>query len=89
MLQERQPLSTAVYQAGSDLRQELEEQPSEQEGEARDPSPGLEARQDFRSIVGGYIYRLHVAPRRKRHVPKYDFPIPLTYVDVQRQNNKP
>ena len=32
-----------------------------------------------------YIYRNHVAPRTKLCVPKDDLPIPLNYIDVQRQ----
>ena len=51
MLQEWQPLSTAVYRGT--------------EGEARDPSPDLEARQDFWSMMGNHICPNHVAPRTK------------------------
>ena len=56
---------------------------SSEEGEARNPSPDLEARQDFWSIVVGYIVRNHVAPRTKLHVPKDDFPIHLKFFDVR------
>ena len=31
------------------------------------------------------MYRNHVAPRTKLYVPKDDFPVPLHYIDVQRQ----
>ena len=35
-----------------------------------------------------YMYRNHVAPRRKIIVPKDDFPIPLNYIHVQRHTRK-
>ena len=62
---------------------------SEEEGEARDPSPDLEARQDSVSIMGDYIYRNHVAPRTRLSVPKDDFPIPQNCIDIQRNKNTP
>ena len=44
-----------------------------------------EVRNDFWSIVGNHIYRHHVEPRVKLHVPKEEtFPIPLKYIDVTR-----
>ena len=47
-----------------------------------------EARSDFWSIEGNYIYRHHVEPRVKLYVPKEEpFPIPLRYVDVVRRTN--
>ena len=82
MLHERQPLSSAV------LRQQFEEQSSEEEGEVLDRSPDLEARQDFWSIMGDYICRNHVAPRTKLHVPKDDFSETSELFFVQRQTNK-
>ena len=60
--------------------------PSE-EGEARDPSPDSEVREDFLSIMGVYIFRDHVAPRTKLFVTKDDYPTPLDYIHVQRQTN--
>ena len=59
-LQEGQPLSTAVYQAGSDLRRESQQHSSGKK--VRNPDPDVEARQDFWSIIGDYVYRDHVAP---------------------------
>ena len=44
-----------------------------------------EARNDFRSIEGNYVYRHHVEPRIHLYVPKEDtFPVPLKYTDVTR-----
>ena len=54
ILQEGQPSSTAVCKAGSCLGQQVQEHFSE-EGEARDPSPDLEARKSFWSA------RLHIS----------------------------
>ena len=62
------------------------QQTSSEEGETRDPSPDLEARQDAWSIVGNYICRNRVAPRTKLDVPKDDFPTLQYYIDVQRQS---
>ena len=63
-----------------------QQHPPEEKGEAQDPDPDVEARQDFWSIVGVYTYRNHVAPRTtKLYAPKDDFPIPLNYIDVLRQ----
>ena len=83
ILQERQPLSTDVYKAERATSLENISKVL-QKKEARDPDPDVEARQ-FYSILGGYIYRDHVAPRTKLYVPKDDFPIPLNYIDVQRE----
>ena len=85
ILQEEQPLSTAVCEAAGDFRQESERKASEEEGDARGPSPDVEARQDVTSILGDYLYRTHVAPRTKLFVPKDDLPIPMNYIDVQRR----
>ena len=76
-----QPLSTAVYEAESDLRRAS----SEEKHEARDPDPDVDARQDFWSVMGNYMYRNPLAPRTKLYVPKDGFPIPLNHIDVQRQ----
>ena len=44
-----------------------------------------EARNDFWSISGNYIYRHHVEPRLKLYVSREEsFPIPLRYFDVTR-----
>ena len=44
-----------------------------------------EARNDFWSISGNFIYRHHVEPRVKLYVPREaSFPIPLKYIDVTR-----
>ena len=68
LLQEWQPLSTAVRQAESDLKQESQEQTSEEGGYVRDPDPDVEARHDFWSIVGDYMNRNHVARRTELYV---------------------
>ena len=44
-----------------------------------------EARNDFWSIEGDFIYRHHVEHRVQLHVPK--FPIPLKYIDVTRSTH--
>ena len=77
-MQEGQLLSTAVYEALSDLRQEVQEKPSE-EGEDRDPSPDLEARTRFLELYGRWHFSKNVTPRTKLHAPKDDFPMPLNY----------
>ena len=44
-----------------------------------------EARNDFWSISGNFIYRHHVEPRVKLYSPREEsFPIPLKYLDVSR-----
>ena len=44
-----------------------------------------EARNDFWSMSGNFIYRHHVEPRVKLHSPREEsFPIPLKYIDVSR-----
>ena len=44
-----------------------------------------DARNDFWSIEGDFIYRHHVEPRVQLYVPKEEtFPISLKYVDVTR-----
>ena len=64
---------------------EFQEHSSEENEEASDPNPCVEGRQDVWSIMRDYMYRNHVAPRTKLCVPKDGFPIPLNYIDVQRQ----
>ena len=44
-----------------------------------------EARNDFRSMSGKFIYRQHVEPGVKLYSPREEsFPIPLKYIDVSR-----
>ena len=44
-----------------------------------------EAKSDFWTITGEFIYRHHVEPRVKLYAPKGEsFPIPLKYIDVSR-----
>ena len=44
-----------------------------------------EARNDFWSRSGNFIYRPHVEPRVKLYLPREEsFPIPLKYIDVSR-----
>ena len=47
-----------------------------------------EARNDFWSIFGNFIYRCRVEPQVKLYVPREEsFPIPLKYNDVARTTN--
>ena len=51
-------------------------------GETKDDN---EARNDYWSIEGKYIYRHHVELRAQLYVPKEEtFPIPQRYIDVTR-----
>ena len=52
----------------------------------QDPYPdACEARNDFWSMSGNFIYRHHVEPRVKLYWPREkSFPIPLKYIDVLR-----
>ena len=44
-----------------------------------------EAKSDFWTITGEFIYRHHVEPRVKLYVPREEtFPIPVEYIDVTR-----
>ena len=44
-----------------------------------------EAKNDFWSITGDFIYRHHVEPRVKLYMPREEsFPIPLKFFDVTR-----
>ena len=62
------------------------------ESEGSPPSPpqdsypdAVEARNDFWSMSGNFIYRHHVEPRVKLYMPKEEsFPIPMKYIDVSR-----
>ena len=84
ILQEGQPLFTAVYKAEGVLKREYQQHSSEEAWD-QDSDPDVEARQDFWSVMGDYIYWNHVAPRSKLCVPKDDFPLPLNCMDVHRQ----
>ena len=53
-----------------------------QEDRTRDDE---EAKSDFWTITGEFIYRPHVEPRVKLYMPKEEtFPIPMKYIDVTR-----
>ena len=62
------------------------------ESEGSPPSPPQdsypdagEARNDFWSMSGNFIYRHHVEPRVKLYSPREEsFPVPLKYIDVSR-----
>ena len=61
----------------------------ESEGSLPQPHDSLpvagEARNDFWSMSGNFIYRHHVEPRVKLYSPREEsFPIPLKYIDVTR-----
>ena len=61
----------------------------ESEGSLSPPQDSLpdagEARNDFWSMSGIFIYRHHVEPRVKLYSPRDEsFPIPLKYIDVSR-----
>ena len=65
------------------------------ESEGSPPSPPQdsypdagEARNDFWSMSGNFIYRHHVESRVKLYSPKEEsFPIPLKYIDVSRTSH--
>ena len=47
-----------------------------------------EAKIDFWTITGEFIYRHHVVPRVKLYMPKEEkFPMPTKYIDVPRMTN--
>ena len=47
-----------------------------------------EAKYDFWSLTGDFIYRHHVEPRVKLYMPREEsFPIPLKYIDVTRNTH--
>ena len=74
---------------GGDSRQSFQEKFVEG-GEARHPSPDLEASQDFWSVLGDdMILQNHVAPMTKLFVPKYDFPISSELYGCSETNKKP
>ena len=50
---------------------------------------GGEAKNDFWSMSGNFIYRHHVEPRVKLYSPREEsFPIPLTYIDITITTHK-
>ena len=69
-----------------DLSGELQGEPEGfQPSETKDDA---EARKDFWSIQGDFIYRHHVEPRVQLFVPKEEtYPTPLKYVDVTRDTH--
>ena len=55
-------------------------QPPLQDDSTRDDE---EAKNDFRTPTGEFIFRHHVEPRVRLYVPREEsFPIPLKYIDV-------
>ena len=78
ILQEVQPLSTAVCKAGGDHMRESQQTSSEKKKKPEmQIQIDVEAQQDFWNIMRDSIYRNHVAQRTKLYVPKDDFPMPL------------
>ena len=80
----REPAQRREQPVGSkDLSRELQ-------GEPEGPQPtesknDAEARKDFWSIQGDFIYRHHIEPRGQLQVPKEEtFPVPLKYIEVTR-----
>ena len=64
-----------------DCSGELEGEPGE--SPPTESTDDAEARADFWSIQGDFIYRHHNEPRVQLYVPKEEtFPIPLKYIDV-------
>ena len=54
----------------------------------RKQKENADARNDFWSTEGDFIYRYHNELRVQLHVPKEDsFPIPLKYIDVTRSTH--
>ena len=67
-----------------DLRGDLQES-SERSQPKDEAKHDAEARNDFWSIEGHFIYRHHVEPRVQLYVPEEEtFPISLKYIDVTR-----
>ena len=78
----REPTQRQEQFVGSeDLSGEL---PGEPEGpQPTEPKDDAEARNDFWSMEGDFIYRHHVEPRVHVYVPKEEsFPIPLKYLET-------
>ena len=68
---------------GGDFSEELQGEPGE--SQPIESTDDAEARADFWSIQGDFIYRHHNEPRIQLYAPKEEtFPIPLKYIDVTR-----
>ena len=66
-----------------DLSEEL--QRNSEEPQTAETKEDAEARNDFWSIAGDFIFRHHVEPRVHLYVPKEEsFPIPLKYIEMTR-----
>ena len=66
-----------------DLSGKLQGEPGE--SQPTEPTDDAEARADFWSIQGDFIYRHHNDTRVQLYVPKEEtFPIPLKHIDVTR-----
>ena len=58
------------------------------ESQPTEPTDDAEARADFWSVQGDFIYRHHNEPRGQLYVSKEEtFPIPLKYIDVTRSTH--
>ena len=78
----REPtLRREQFVGSEDLSGEL---PGEPEGpQPTEPKDDAEARNDFWSMEGDFIYRHHVEPRGHVYVPQEEsFPIPLKYLET-------
>ena len=78
--------------APSTLREARSDSGEEESGVAdvseadRDP---MKATEDFRSMLGEFIYRHHVMPREQLYVPKESsFPVSSKFIDVVRHENQ-
>ena len=71
---------------GEDQRDFLGESQGSPPSPPQDSYPDAgEARNDFWSMSGNFIYHHHVEPRVKLYSPREEsFPIPLKYIDVSR-----
>ena len=68
-----------------DLTRELHGEPGV--SQPTEPTDDAEARADFWSIQGGFIFRHHNEPRVQLYVPKEEtFPIPRKYIDVSHDS---
>ena len=69
-------------------QQDWEPTESKDEPQATESKDDAEARADFWSIQGDFIYRHHNEPRFQLYVSKEEtFPIPLKYIDVIRSTH--
>ena len=88
-----QRLRTSTLTRERPERGEEQEILREESDELHSPTPiqedstqcDVEAKSDFWTITGEFIYRHHAVHRVKLHVPKEEsFPFPLKYIDVTR-----